>query len=85
MISLRHEVEGEEDREAQRREEECGKQRALLPLSALERLVQDGARVSGRHSHEHVQEEHRHRQAASVGGVHEPARKKGIRVVVASR
>ncbi len=61
VISLRHEVQREEHREAQRREEQGGHQRALLPLPTLERLVEDGARVARRYPHEHVQQQHRHR------------------------
>lgn len=75
MISLRHEVERKEHREAQGREEQSGQQCALLPLSALERLVQDGARVARRYPHEHVQQQHRYRQAPAVGRVHEPGQR----------
>lgn len=66
MISLRHEVEREKHREAQGREQQGSQQRALLPLSALERLVQDGARVARWYPHENVQQQHRHRQAPAV-------------------
>ena len=73
MISLRDKVEDEEHQEAGGGEHECSPQRTLLPLPPLEGLVQNRAAVAGRDSHEHVQQEHRHRQAATVGGVHEPA------------
>ena len=74
MISLRHKVEREEYHEANRREEQGRHEGALLPLSSLERLIQDGARIPGRHAHEHVEQEHRHRQAAAVGRVHKPSK-----------
>lgn len=70
MISLRHEVEREEHEEAHRGEQQGRHEGALLPLSPLERLVKDGARVARRHPHEHVQQKHGHRQAAAVGRVY---------------
>lgn len=75
VISLGDEVEGHEHNEADGREQQGRQQRALLPLSSLERLVLDGARVARHEPHEHVQQEHRHRQTAAVGGVHEPDRR----------
>lgn len=75
MISSRHEVENQEHSEAQRREQEGGEERALLPLAPLERLVQDRAAVARRDAHEYVQEQHGDRKAPAVRRVHEPAHK----------
>lgn len=68
----RHEVQQQEHREAQGREKQRRHQSALLPLPSLERFVQDRAAVARRHTHQHVQQQHRHRKTAAVGRVDKP-------------
>lgn len=69
-------VEDEEGAEDDAREEERGLQGDLLPLGALEHLVQAGARVAGQQAHEDPQQEHGGHEAAAVGGGEEAQHRK---------
>ncbi len=63
-----HQVEDEEEGEAEAREEERRVGGALLPLLALEGLVQPSRGVAREGAHEHVQHQHCDHQRATVGG-----------------
>mmetsp|Transcript_27966 Transcript_27966/g.65311 ORF Transcript_27966/g.65311 Transcript_27966/m.65311 type:complete len:466 (-) Transcript_27966:756-2153(-) len=68
LLSPDDEVEHEEDDEDHAREEARGQDDVLLPLDALEVLVEEGGRVAGRNPHEDEEQQHRRHQPSTVGG-----------------